>query len=97
MKSGMFSDRVDQNAIMAISDGVNTRQNPGPQPSRDGCDSSGPKPPALAAIQTSKATNTTSTAGAAQFSNRRTASMPRQMMPTWITQNTANESHSVHG
>jgi hypothetical protein len=47
VKSGMFSDSVDQNAIIAIREGQNTAQNPEPQPRREGWDSSGPKPPAL--------------------------------------------------
>src|SRR5579875_758345 len=50
VKSGMFSDSVDQNAIIAISDGQNTLQNGAPQPRWDGCDSSGPRPPALTAM-----------------------------------------------
>src|SRR4030081_956855 len=92
VKSGMFSDRVDQNAIIAISDGGNTFQNALPQPRLPGCDNSGPGPPALPSIQISSATNTTSTNGAAQFSNRLDVSMPREMMPTWIPQNAADDS-----
>src|SRR6266567_5818394 len=93
----MFSDIVDQNAIIAISDGGNTFQNAMPQPSPECCDSNGPNPPARLRIQISSAMNTTSTNGAAQFSKRRNVSMPRQMMPIWITQKTANDSHNVHG
>ena len=47
VKSGMFSDSVDQNAIMAISEGKNTAQKLLPQPSLDGCERTSPKPPAL--------------------------------------------------
>ena len=43
----MFSDSVDQNAIMPISAGKNTGQKSLPQPSLDGSDSIGPKPCAL--------------------------------------------------
>ena len=47
VKSGMFSDSVDQNAIMPISDGKKTGQNRLPQPSLAGSDSTAPKPCAL--------------------------------------------------
>ena len=47
VKSGMFSDNVDQNAIMPISAGKNTGQKSLPQPSLDGSDSTAPKPCAL--------------------------------------------------
>src|SRR5215472_16063560 len=40
----MFSDIVDQNAIMPISAGKNTGQKSLPQPSLDGSDSTAPKP-----------------------------------------------------
>ena len=39
----------------------------------------------------------TSTNGAAQFSNRRSVSMPRTMMAISSTQKSANDSHCVHG
>jgi hypothetical protein len=47
VKSGMFSDSVDQNAIMPISDGKKIGQNALPQPSLAGSDRIGPKPCAL--------------------------------------------------
>ena len=39
----------------------------------------------------------TRTSGAAQFSNRRSVSMPRTMMAISSTQKMANDSHWVHG
>src|SRR3954449_3700501 len=47
VKSGMFSESVDQNAIMAIRAGANTFQKSPPQPSFDGADRIGPTPSAL--------------------------------------------------
>ena len=38
-----------------------------------------------------------STTGAAQFSKRRSVSMPRTMMAISSTQKIANDSHCVHG
>ncbi len=97
VKSGMLSARVDQNPIMPISDGKKTFQNPPPHPSLDGWSSSGPSPPALTVIQTSSASAPTMTNGAAQFSKRRSASIPRAMMAISSSQNSRNESHWVHG
>ena len=45
----------------------------------------------------SSTTATTSTNGAAQFSNRRSVSMPRTMMAISSTQKIAKDSHCVHG
>jgi hypothetical protein len=45
----------------------------------------------------SSANAPTRTSGAAQFSKRRSVSMPRTITTTWMIQNTAKESHSVHG
>ena len=73
----MFSDSVAQKPIMPIRDGKKTGQKSAPQPSFDGWSSSGPKPPALTAIQTSSTSAPTMTKGAAQFSKRRRVSMPR--------------------
>ena len=97
VKSGMFSERVAQNAIIAISDGANSFQKSAPQPSFDGWDRIGPSPPASTITQISRATATTMTNGAAQFSKRRSVSMPRQMIAISITQNRKNEAHSVQG
>lgn len=77
VKSGMFSDRVDQKPIMPISEGQNSFQKSPPQPSFDGWSSRGPKPPALSLIHHSITPAPTSTNGAAQFSNRRIVSIPR--------------------
>ncbi len=97
VKSGMLSDSVDQNAIMPMREGKKTGQKWAPQPSFDGCDRIGPNPCALTYIHTSRNTATTSTNGAAQFSNRRSVSMPRRMMNRLSSQKTRNESHWVHG
>ena len=97
VKSGMFSDSVAQNAIMPISDGAKIFQKSASQPSCDGWSKIGPKPPALTSIQIISARNATVTSGAAQFSNRRSASIPRQISTIWITQKNAKLSHSVHG
>ena len=37
------------------------------------------------------------TSGAAQFSNRRSPSIPRQISTIWITQKNAKLSQTVHG
>src|SRR3954466_10957437 len=71
VKSGMFSDSVDQNAIIAISDGKNVAQKSLPQPSLDGSDRIGPNPPALTTTYTRRIRKPTDTSGAVQFSNRR--------------------------
>lgn len=73
----MLRESVDQKAIMPIRDGKKTGQKSAPQPSADGWSSSGPKPPALTATQTSSTTAPTRTKGAAQFSKRRRVSIPR--------------------
>ncbi len=77
VKSGMFSDSVDQKPIMPMRDGQNSFQKSPPQPSLEGWSSSGPKPPALSLIHHSITKAPTSTNGAAQFSNRRMVSIPR--------------------
>src|SRR5256885_9385215 len=54
VKSGMFSDSVDQNAIIPISaGGKSTSQKLLPPPTLPGSLRVGPKPPALLTIQTS--------------------------------------------
>src|SRR5579875_369724 len=97
VKSDMFSDRVAQNAIIPISEGMKTGQKRDPQPSFGGWEKIGPKPPTRSTIQAISARNPAITSGAAQFSNRRIMSMPRQMISIWITQKIANDSHIVHG
>ena len=74
----MLSDSVAQKPIIPVSDGTNTFQNSPTVANCEGCSSIGPDaarratrprraaPPAI-----------TSTSGAAQFSNTRTAFMPR--------------------
>ena len=57
----------------------------------------GPRPPAWATIQTSRPTKTTIMNGAAQFSNRLTASMPNKMITMLRAQKMAKHSHSVQG
>src|SRR5437763_1291644 len=94
VKSGMLSDSVDQNAIIPISAGGNsTNQKLLPQPTLPGSLRIGPKPPALPTIQASSPSATISTNGAAQFSNRRTAFIPRRMMKMLIAQKIAKLSH----
>src|SRR5205807_10452629 len=95
--SGIFTDNVAQTAIMPISDVGNTVQNVVPQPSVEGGDRIGPTPPALIRIHPSRAAHATVTSGAAQFSKRRSASMPRTITAIWITQNSAKDNHIVHG
>src|SRR5919198_702960 len=97
VKSGMFSDSVAQNAIMPINAGAKTFQKSAPQPSCDGWDRIGPTPPAATSIQIIRARKPTVTSGAVQFSNHRTAFMPRQMITIWISQNTAKDNHAVQG
>ncbi len=97
VKSGMLRESVDQKPIMPIRDGKNTFQKPLPQPSSDGCDNSGPSPPAFTAIHASSASAPTITNGAAQFSNRRSVSIPRAITAISTTQKTPNASHCVRG
>ena len=97
VKSGMFSERVDQKAIMAIKDGKNTGQNLSPQPRVPGSLTIGPRPPAWEAIQMNRKTATTRTNGAAQFSNRRMKSIPRTMTKTLRAQKMMKLSHRVQG
>src|SRR5579884_32124 len=93
----MFKERVDQKAIIAIREGKNSAQKPGPQPNLPPWLRMGPKPWAATSIQIKRKKATTSTKGAAQFSNRRNVSMPRRMMAIWITQKMAKLSHWVQG
>ena len=96
VKSGMFNESVDQNAIMPINaGGKSTNQKLPPQPTLPGSLRIGPKPPALVTIQARSPRATISTNGAAQFSNRRTAFIPRRMMKMLITQKMAKLSHCV--
>src|ERR1700674_355325 len=95
VKSGMFSESVDQKAICAISEGKNSFQNAAPHPTLPGCDTIGPRPPALLTIQTRRNSATRMTNGAAQFSNRRTALMPRVMITMLRAQKMAKLSHNV--
>ena len=92
----MFSESVDQKAIMPINAGGNsTNQKVPPQPTLPGSLRIGPKPPALVTIQARSPRATISTNGAAQFSNRRTAFMPRRMMKMLIAQKIAKLSQRV--
>ena len=77
VKSGMFRARVDQKPIMPIRAGKNTFQKSDPQPRREGWARIGPKPPARTTMKPKRVKAATMTSGAAQFSKRRTASMPR--------------------
>ena len=95
VKSGMFSERVDQNAICAISAGKNNFQNGAPHPTVPFCVTIGPRPPALLTIQTRRKTATRMTKGAAQFSKRRIAFMPRRMMKMLSTQKTPKLNQRV--
>src|SRR5215510_7042361 len=97
VKSGMFRESVDQNAIIAMSEGKNNVQKGCPQPTLPLWLRIGPKPCAEISIQISRNTPTTSTNGAAQFSNRRRVFMPRRMIAIWMTQKIAKLSHSVPG
>ena len=46
VKSGMFSESVDQKAIIPMSEIGKTAQKSAPQPSVPGCSTTGPRPPA---------------------------------------------------
>src|SRR6202165_1964607 len=96
VKSGMFSESVDQNAIIPISaGGKRTNQKLPPQPILPGSLRMGPKPPACPTIHASRPSATTSTNGAAQFSKRRTAFMPRMMIRMLSAQKIAKLSQRV--
>src|SRR4051794_31219653 len=68
VKSGMLSDNVAQNPIIAVSEGTNTGKNSRSDEYLPGCDSSGPKPFASVTAHASKSVVMTRTNGAAQFS-----------------------------
>jgi len=72
----MLRDSVAQKPTIAVSDGANTGQNSPSVANCDGASRMGPKPPARATAHASKAPASTSTMGAAQFSNTRTAFIP---------------------
>src|SRR5207302_10529928 len=91
----MLSERVDQNAICAISEGKKSFQKEPPQPTVPFCVTMGPRPPALLVIQTRRKSATSRTKGAAQFSNRRMAFMPRMMMAMLRIQKTPKLSQRV--
>src|SRR5262249_52696522 len=93
----MFRESVAQKAIIAISDGKNRVQNDDPQPTLPPWLRMGPKPWAALTIQISRNTPSTSTNGAAQFSNRRRVFISRRMIAIWTTQKIAKLSHWVHG
>src|SRR5579862_8280431 len=72
VKSGMLSDSVDQNAIVAVSDGMNTDANVEPSLlTNDECSRIGPSPPARSTAHHTSTAVITSTYGAAQRSTRR--------------------------
>ena len=61
VKSGMLSDSVAQNPIIAVSDGQNTGRNSAMVWNFPGCDSSGPKPCAALTAHASSTSVTTRT------------------------------------
>src|SRR6202011_1918358 len=93
----MLSESVAQKAIIAVNDGKKSGQKEEPQPTLPLWLRIGPKPWAALTIQARRNTPISSTKGAAQFSKRRTISMPRRMIAIWITQKIAKLSHWVHG
>src|SRR5256885_13739293 len=94
----MFSDSVDQKAIMAMSDGGKSfSQKLLPQPTVPASLRIGPKPLAWITIQMRRKTATARTNGAAQFSKRRTAFMPRRMIKMFSAQKMRKLSHKGHG
>src|SRR6266540_7090116 len=68
VKSGMLSDSVAQNPIIAVSDGTKTGQNSANVWNFPSCASSGPNPLARETAHHSRTPDITSTNGAAQFS-----------------------------
>jgi hypothetical protein len=86
----MLSESVAQKPTIAVNEGMKTFQNAPGSVSFEGLSISGPKPPARSTIHHRSAAAITSTSGAAQFSNTRTAFMPRYRIRIWSTQNTAN-------
>ncbi|MBS1151271.1 MAG: hypothetical protein H6Q89_2969 [Myxococcaceae bacterium] len=73
----MLSDSVAQKPIIPVSEGTNTFQNAPTVSNFEGCESIGPIPPARFTAQASSTAAITITSGAAQFSNTRTAFIPR--------------------
>ncbi len=106
VKSGMLSDSVDQNAIVAVSAVMNTVPNvsggafePGGGfgATNDVRSSNGPRPPAPWIAHATSSAVITSTNGAANRSTRRSTSMPRKMIRMFSPQNSANAIHCVVG
>src|SRR5262245_10298068 len=95
VKSGMLSDNVAQNPIIAVSDGTKTGTKSRIVGYLPGWDSSGPKPLASVTAHASNSAVITSTNGAAQFSTFRSRSIPRYTMATFKLQKIRNDSHSV--
>ncbi len=87
----MLSASVDQKPTFAVTAGTKATQNSPKVWNFEGCDSMGPKPPALLTTQTSSTSAITSTIGAAQFSNTRTAFIPRRMITMLSVQKIMNE------
>jgi len=77
VKSGMLSDSVAQNPIIAVSDGMNTGLNSDHVWYLPVCVSRYPSPCARVTAQPTRSAVITSTNGAAQFSTIRSKSMPR--------------------
>src|SRR2546428_9050146 len=71
VKSGMFSDRVTQKPIIAVSDGTNTAQNSRQLPYFLFCVRIGPSPFALSYAHQTNSAVITRTQDAAQFSTLR--------------------------
>src|SRR6516164_11744141 len=67
VKSGMYSDSVAQNPIMAVSDGTKTGQNSESVRNFAGRDRRGPSPLAVRIAHQTSTAVITSTNGAAQF------------------------------
>ena len=77
VKSGMLSESVAQKPIIAVSEGTKTGRNSPSVRNLPGCASSGPRPLAAPDRPDQQRGVMTSTNGAAQFSTRRSRSMPR--------------------
>src|SRR5579863_3393359 len=82
----MLSETVAQKPTTPVNEGTKNRKNSPKLPNFEGVASIGPKPPALAPAQRSKASPITSNRGAETPCKNRIVSMPRRITATFSSQ-----------
>ena len=87
VKSGMFSDTVDQNPTVALRAGTSVRKKEPAVLNFEGAASMGPNPPAVKYAQPSSSKPTPSKIGALMPWRKRMYSMPRMITSRLMAQN----------